>query len=163
MYSSERTGVNERTTMSKTLVLLNNTSALMKATGIRDRTGLQFAPDGELLYLQGRVCDVKIVTAEVESESIKGAKKTKSISKVVSFTILPMVVLDFSLATRVDVRRILVQPNPGLLKIGRLVYPMIIEPLTGDEIYINVQEPSEEYVVEEGMLIEKAFRLYVIS
>lgn len=149
--------------MSKTLILLNNTSALMKATGIRDRTGLQFAPDGELLYLQGRVCDVKTITSDIESESTKGAKKTKSVVKTVSFTILPTVVLDFSLATRVDVRRILIQPNPELLKIGRLVYPTIIEPLTEDKIYINVQEPSEEYVVEEGMLIEKAFRLYVIS
>ena len=146
--------------MSKSLTVLNHSSALLKALGLRDRLALRFSPDGECLYLKGKIT---YVHDPDKSEPAEGNKKAKVIKgKVAGATITPDQPIDISLATRVDSRRIFVQPKPELYTLGQIVCPSIIEPLTTDRIWLNIVF-NEGVSVTDVEKLDYIFRVYVLS
>ena len=148
--------------MSKSLTTLNNITALMGRMGLKSKEGITFSIDGECAYIKCKAepCRYKAIPPMEGEVGKKGAKKPDPI--VIGARLIPNIQLDFSLANKVDIRRILIQPNLDIYDFGLVRCPVILEPLVDNKV---------ELIVENGDGVDIAalnampyhFRLYVMA
>ena len=150
--------------MSNGLMKLSSPSGLMRATGLRGKENFKFSLDGECLLLAGRVSSSTDEIREEILEEATGGKKAK-IKKIVisrTFRITPVSMVCFGCSSKASSTRLLLQPNPALMTLGRVVSPVVIEPHLDKEIFIDLTVIGEA-AAPAAPALETAFRLYALA
>lgn len=146
--------------MSNSLVSLNSLANLMKGFGLRDKSVLKYSIDGECLYLKGKV---EVLASEEKEVSSTSGRSVKTIKVPRMVRITPSLDIRTDLVSRANIARVFVQVNPKLFELGTgLMYPVIIEPLTEDTIFVNLTV-NEGVTLEQLEELEHFVRVYILS
>lgn len=130
---------------------LNLSSVLFTVLGLKRDTRISLTRDSVCMLAEAKIVAQEAVIPE--------GKKKELITKVV---LEPLLNVDTSHMTALNMYRILVEINPEVRALGRVDYARIIEPTFGDKIFLTLENPDG---INEKVLkaLPHIFRIYVIS